>query len=30
MVIEVSLKHIPMLAEMCFDAATEGVTGRLL
>src|SRR5215208_6278600 len=30
MVVEVSLKHIPMRAVMSFDAATEGVTGRLL
>jgi hypothetical protein len=30
MTVEVSLKHIPKRAQMCFDAATEGVTGRLL
>jgi hypothetical protein len=30
MVVEVSLKHIPMRSQVCFDAATEGVTGRLL
>src|SRR5215212_7665765 len=30
MLVEVSLEHIPMQAEMCFGATTEGVTGRLL
>ena len=30
MVVEVSLKHIPMRAQVCFDTATEGVTGRLV
>src|SRR5215212_11034490 len=30
MLVEVSLEHIPMQAQMCFDATTEGVTGRLL
>src|SRR5918994_7997007 len=30
MTVEVSLKHIPKRTQMCFDAATEGVTGRLL
>src|SRR5215217_1247865 len=30
MLVEVSLEHIPMQAQMCFDATTEGITGRLL
>jgi hypothetical protein len=24
MIVEVSLRHIPVLADMCLDAATEG------
>ncbi len=30
MVVEVSLKHISLRADVCFDAATEGETGGAL
>ena len=30
MTVEVSLRLTPMQAEMCLDAPTEGMTGRLL